>query len=543
MRTSVKLRTQGGLSAICLACALAGCTSTKYKGAQHPLELNESDLNQARALAHYCQGMILEDLEGLQSPDTFKHYSQAVELYPADRFVYPKVAYSLMMNKQVEGAIDFLDAATKRLPNRIEPYFHLANAYNYAGDPEKAIRNYLKILDLESDKTRIYIKIAMIYFDEGVDKKALAILDKGLSRANSPDVVRKYCYNRGLQFIEDEESNRSMACFRLVAKHSTSRRPEIYHLMGNLYENLKLNDEALQSYELACAEEKPLAQSYIRLAALRTRDDMTLAINTLKEAERILPDNVYILLALAQMHSIEEDPLSAMKIYARTSALVTEQADIEFNPSFYLYYGAACERAGYHADAEALFESCIQEYPDSHEVLNYLAYMWAEQGRHLEQALQYVGRALEQEPENGAYLDTRGWIHFRQGDNNKALLYIEKASHFYPRDATINDHLGDTWSALGDRDRAILHWTHSYVFDSENDAVAIKLEANGVDLALIESTSTTHKLPIIDSSIMPDAEAKHSQELSVSTPAREAPTLTRERLPTEKSPVIPSADF
>ena len=543
MRTSAKLSTLRGLSAVCLACALAGCASTKYADSQHPLELDERDLNQAHALAHFCQGMISENLSGLQSQDTLEHYSLAVELNPADRFAYPRVAYSLMMNKQIEEAIQFLVATTKRLPKRIEPHFHLANAYYHAGETDKAIRNYLKILDLDSDKTRIYMKLAMIYFDEGMDKKALAILDKGLTRANSPDVIRKYCYNRGLQFIEDDESTRSMACFRLVAKHSTSRRSEIYHLMGNLYENLKLNNEAVLSYELACAEEKPLAQSYIRLAALHTRDDMALAINTLRKGQRILPDNVYILLALAQMHSIEDDHLSAMKIYARTSALVTEQADIEFNPSFYLYYGAACERAGYYADAEALFESCIQEYPESHEVLNYLAYMWAEQGRNLDEALQYVSRALEHDSENGAYLDTRGWIHFRMGDFKNALVHIEKASSFYPRDATINDHLGDTWSALGDRGRAIHHWTESYRFDSENDTVAMKLEANGVDLKLIDSAAAMRNFPIIDSSLTPGTETIHSRELSVSTPADEAPRLTRERLPTEEPPVIPGANF
>lgn len=542
MRKSVKLGALGCLSVVCLACVFSGCASTKEARAFNTLELSDEDLNKARAFAHYCQGMLFENEEGPQNPETLEQFLLAVELDPYGKSAYPKVAYGLMMNKQAEKSIDLLLAVIKRLPGRVEPHFHLANAYNYAGKTELAIRHYLKILDLDSSKTRIYLNLATMYFDDGMDEKALSILDKGLVKANAPEAVRKFCYNRGMQFIEDGEGNRSMPCFELVARHSETKRSELYHLMGNLYENLKLSDEAVQSYELACAEERPLAQSYIRLASLRTRHDMKLAIDTLQEGVRILPENVYILLALAQMYSIEDDHLNAMKVYARASALVTKQADIELNPSFYLYYGAACERAGYYADAEALFESCIQDYPESHEVLNYLAYMWAEQGRNLHEALAYVDRALAMEPENGAYLDTRGWVFFRQGKYDEAVKDIEKASEYYPRDATISHHLGDAWSALGDRGRALRHWTESYRFDSENDAVATRLEANGVDLDAIENTSAAPEPAIADSTAMPGAELTQTPELNLSAPVHEEPASMRERVPAEGSPANSAAD-
>ena len=107
--------------------------------------------------------------------------------------------------------------------------------------------------------------------------------------------------------------------------------------------------------------------------------------------------------------------------------------------------------------------------------------MWADRGTKLNKALDYVNRALEQQPTNGAYMDTRGWIHYRQGNYRQALADIEAASKFIPKDPTVSEHLGDTWSAIGDRGRAVIHWQESYRIDSNNSGVAAKLEANGVD--------------------------------------------------------------
>ena len=99
------------------------------------------------------------------------------------------------------------------------------------------------------------------------------------------------------------------------------------------------------------------------------------------------------------------------------------------------------------------------------------------------------------------------------------------------------------WSALGDRHRALHHWRESYRFDSTNDAVAIKLEANGVDLDTIQNVPPAPEPSFDDSDATPGADPTRTPELSVSTPALEAPPLTGERLHEGNVPDTPGADY
>ena len=53
--------------------------------------------------------------------------------------------------------------------------------------------------------------------------------------------------------------------------------------------------------------------------------------------------------------------------------------------------------------------------------------MWADQNTHLDEAEDYIKRALAADPENGAYLDSLGWLHFRRGQYEQALAELLNA--------------------------------------------------------------------------------------------------------------------
>ena len=68
-----------------------------------------------------------------------------------------------------------------------------------------------------------------------------------------------------------------------------------------------------------------------------------------------------------------------------------------------------------------------------------------------------AGRALEEEDEdNAAYVDTLGWVLFRQGKLRAALAQIERASKLPSGedDPVIWDHLGDVYCRLDQKDKA-----------------------------------------------------------------------------------------
>ena len=96
--------------------------------------------------------------------------------------------------------------------------------------------------------------------------------------------------------------------------------------------------------------------------------------------------------------------------------------------------GSAHERAGNHDAAEKAFLRLLEKHPDHAATLNYLGYMWAESGRNLEKAHEMLVRAVTQEPKNGAYVDSLGWVYFRLGNLELAEKYLTDATSLVPRD-------------------------------------------------------------------------------------------------------------
>jgi Flp pilus assembly protein TadD len=136
---------------------------------------------------------------------------------------------------------------------------------------------------------------------------------------------------------------------------------------------------------------------------------------------------------------------------------------------------ASLERSGQFDRAVSMFKSMIAREPDNGIALNYLGYMYADSGIHLEESLELISRALADEPENGAYLDSYGWALFRLGRLTEAESEIRKALASLESDPTIHDHLGDILAAQGRKDEAVQHWRKALELEPESTEIRQKL--------------------------------------------------------------------
>src|SRR6266481_549671 len=111
--------------------------------------------------------------------------------------------------------------------------------------------------------------------------------------------------------------------------------------------------------------------------------------------------------------------------------------------------------------AEAEFRKVLQVNPANAGALNYLGYMLADRNVRLQEALQLITKALEKEPNNGAYLDSLGWVYYRLGRLPEAEENLRRALAKTPRDATVHDHLGDVLLHQSKVKEAIVQWQAS----------------------------------------------------------------------------------
>jgi tetratricopeptide (TPR) repeat protein len=111
-------------------------------------------------------------------------------------------------------------------------------------------------------------------------------------------------------------------------------------------------------------------------------------------------------------------------------------------------------------EGEEVLEQVLKESPDDPSVNNDLGYLYADQGKNLEQAEKMIRKAIAAEPDNGAYLDSMGWVLFKLGKYQEALPFLEKAvQNASGGDETLWDHFGDVLEKLNRKDKAVEAWT------------------------------------------------------------------------------------
>ncbi len=92
-----------------------------------------------------------------------------------------------------------------------------------------------------------------------------------------------------------------------------------------------------------------------------------------------------------------------------------------------LWMGIIEQAMGDREAAIGYYRKVVTSNPDESQACNNLAYLLAEGGSDLDEALKYARRATELAPQSPAYADTLGWILYRQGLYPSAVRYLQQA--------------------------------------------------------------------------------------------------------------------
>lgn len=110
--------------------------------------------------------------------------------------------------------------------------------------------------------------------------------------------------------------------------------------------------------------------------------------------------------------------------------------------------------------ADSSYDKALQLEPDNASYLNNYAYYLSERNTRLNDAEKMSKHSLELRKDEPTFLDTYGWILYREGKYEKAREYVQKAIDASPAnaDGTLFEHMGDISYKLNDVDKAIEYW-------------------------------------------------------------------------------------
>jgi tetratricopeptide (TPR) repeat protein len=245
-----------------------------------------------------------------------------------------------------------------------------------------------------------------------------------------------------------------------------------YDLANSVYASVPRDDPSYPSAEIGRAE------------VLRAAGKFDAAIEVLDALARSYPDLPDVFANKGDVLRQSGNMADARLAYSRALDLYADDAPARW----FVYYtrGIAHHQLDQWPQAEADFRASLALQPDQPQVLNYLGYSLVERNEKLDEALDMIERAVAARPDNGAIVDSLGWVLFRLGHYDEAVEQLEKAASLEPVDPVINDHLGDAYWAVGRVNEARFQWQRALSFGpEEQDAKRIRDKlSRGLDMVL-----------------------------------------------------------
>jgi len=348
----------------------------------------------------------------------------------------------------------------------------VADYYAASQQLKEAIPLYLRVIELQPDDANAREKLATGFILTDQRGKAVELLEQIIKE--HPEKYQPYDL---LAQVLDDEARSLQRENRL-----DEAKARFAKVAANYEQSLLINPNHVGTY-LRLAE--------LLLGPLKNPER---AVKFLAEARRRFPGapEIVYYLAIAQREAKQTQRAVATFEEALREAQLDQDNEI-VNAKFYFNYGVTAEQAGlYEKAADLLRRSIALDPTNAAEAYNYLGYMWADHNMHLDEAKEMIERALQIEPNNGSYLDSLGWVEFRQGKFDQALADLLRAVKNLDReDPIVFEHIGDTYLKLQRVPEALESWQKAFALDPKNSKLAEKIESTKTMIGSGSSAKTS----------------------------------------------------
>lgn len=435
----------------------------------------------------YLPPLILANiyLRHLRKPDLALTYAQQALKHSPESFPAHEMLWEIYQYQGRKAEADaVLDRALASDSTDAEFWLQLADVFRRIQPPgqsppaelgEKMDRALYRAVELAEDQPELLSKAAEYFVLGGRLAEALPLYERVYElKPEHPNILEKLATS----YLETGAADRARPLFEKMLE--TNRQSLI------ALDNLAAITAAAEEYDKAIEYRQRIVilqpfderrhQDVIFLL-LETGRYETL-VHATGEARDRFPRNGFLSFLHAVALRLAERPIEAIPVFEEAIIEAGHGYGDYLNADFYFEYGVAAEQAGLYEQAAELFKKSIELHPGAAAMAcNYLGYMWVERNEHLEEAEKLIRRALAAEPNNGAYVDSLGWLYYRLGRYEDALAELLRAAELLDRpDPVVYDHIGDTYHKLERPSDALLYWRKALQMDPENKEIITKAD-------------------------------------------------------------------
>lgn len=342
---------------------------------------------------------------------------------------------------EMQQAEEYLRRAVQIYPDAFLPHFSLGAVYAAQGTLSKAQVYLERAVELDPVPQALYL-LANNLFEMG--RLGLAI--KRLQQVVRLDPAFEEAYHLlGMAYLDRGWTRKALQAFR-QAERLNPRKLRYQDLVRYL---------SGQEHAPLPAVEGPALELLTRGESYAARGDFDRALNSLRKALALEPNNPTLLLSYAHVCMRFDRHQEGEQA---TRRVLSQEPGEMLKATAYATLIEALRQEGRLKEGHTLGQRLLSESEtDFGRTIAYyeLAYSLAEMEEELDRALEYAREAVELAPEElrSFPLAALGWVYYKRQEYDSAVKFLARASELGPTAETLT-HLGMALLAGGDEDAA-----------------------------------------------------------------------------------------
>lgn len=404
-----------------------------------------------------------------QEQEALAVFKKLATTYPDNDQIAYYTALSLIESKEHDKALKHIQSCIARptLHNKAFMFYFLAaKIHHQQKNYTQALDAVEKSINLFPRFDRGYLFKAMLLEQQGKIKDAIAGYQQFLTMVGSEETIEKQLVQ--LLFAEKrypeaahylKKMNRKGPAFSfdlaLIEYKAQNHQAALNHIEEALSLQADNQRAQLLKTEILLAQKNiDQACSYLESLLLRNPHNHAIIhaylllhkagvakktlIERLEALNKKITPSLELLSALADL-SIETGAIDQGITYYQSVLQLTDDQPLKEKLRYHISYIAFLAKKYNVLDQE--IASLTNETPLTEKHYNLYAFYYATTNTNLEQALTWIDNALKTAPQSPYFLDTKGLILHKMGQNNDAQKCFKSALAQKPQDQTIQKHL------------------------------------------------------------------------------------------------------
>lgn len=361
---------------------------------------------------------------------------------PKNHLLRFDLARGLLAKGEVEQAKVQLQEAVKLRPDFIAPRMALAQIYLSRGDFSQAAQAAEQILEYEADNTaaKLIRSGAMVGMKDYVKarQELSAMLDQNPSLSDAQ-------FQLGMVNLSEGKLREAENEFRRLYRSSPNDPRGLMGTVETLIAQQRIPEAlALLEGEIKKAPERADLRRALANTAIRA-GNLPLALRELQGLLDRNPNDPGIMMRMGETYSRMGEIDKAIEIVEKAKAAAPNSVA----PTLTL--AVLWDQAGQSAKAKPLYQQVLQVEPDNPMALNNLAFVMAEEGTGLDEALTMAQKAKQKLPGNPEVSDTLGWIYIKKNLSDNAISIFQELVAKHPEKPMYQYHLAMAYFQKGDK--------------------------------------------------------------------------------------------